>query len=57
MRGIPSFPTTLTLREQGLFVLGFYHERADRIAAAQSRKAARAADADADADAEEPVAD
>lgn len=41
MSGITTFPTTLTLEEQGLFALGFYHQRAyDRaqIAARAARK-------------------
>jgi CRISPR-associated protein Csd1 len=29
---IPSFPLSLTLREQGLFALGYYHQRAQRSA-------------------------
>ncbi|MDI3338969.1 MAG: type I-C CRISPR-associated protein Cas8c/Csd1 [Sphaerobacter sp.] len=29
MRGLPTFPRTLTIDEQGLFVLGYYHQRAD----------------------------
>lgn len=36
MGGISSFPRTLTLEDQGLFALGFYHQRAfDRMQAAQ----------------------
>ena len=41
MAGIQGdFPATLMLREQGLFALGFYHERAASIAAARARRAA-----------------
>jgi CRISPR-associated protein Csd1 len=29
MAGLSTFPTTLTLEEQGLFALGFYHQRQD----------------------------
>lgn len=36
--GLPSFPMTLTLEEQGLFALGFYHQRAaDRKAASDAK--------------------
>jgi len=42
---IGDFPKTLSLREQGLFALGYWHQRAadsrDRIAASEARKAAR----------------
>ena len=44
---LSSFPTTLTLQQQGLFALGFYHQRAhDRaqMVAAAARKRAAAAD-------------
>ena len=35
---IPIFPKTLTLEEQGLFALGYYHQRAhDRAAAGEAR--------------------
>jgi CRISPR-associated protein Csd1 len=40
MQGLPGFPATLTLKEQGLFVLGYYHERAASAAAARARRAA-----------------
>ena len=30
MEQLPSFPRVLTLEEQGLFALGFYHQRADQ---------------------------
>jgi len=45
---LQEFPTTLTLQEQGLFALGFYHQRAaDRRARAErSRSRQGAADAD-----------
>lgn len=43
MSGLKGFPTTLTLEEQGLFALGFYHQRAhDRaqmIANAERKRA------------------
>ena len=29
--GLDEFPTTLSLPKQGLFALGYYHERADRF--------------------------
>ncbi len=32
------FPATLTLRDQGLFALGFYHQKADDLAAARKNK-------------------
>lgn len=47
--GLPSFPRTLTLEEQGLFALGYYHQRAhDRAEAkaASERKKAGATEAD-----------
>jgi len=45
--GMTHFPPTLTLREQGLFSLGFYHQRAeDRRAAQQARERKDAALAD-----------
>ncbi|MGI4788044.1 MAG: type I-C CRISPR-associated protein Cas8c/Csd1 [Janthinobacterium lividum] len=37
--GLKSFPTTLTLQDQGLFALGFYHQRAADRKAAQDAKA------------------
>jgi CRISPR-associated protein Csd1 len=47
------FPTTLSLTDQGLFSLGYYHERAhDR-----AQRAARRADADSPAPDDEPVED
>jgi CRISPR-associated protein Csd1 len=43
MRDLDTFPRTLTLRQQGLFVLGFYHQRAadtqERLARAAARRA------------------
>jgi CRISPR-associated protein Csd1 len=42
--GITAFPTTLTLQEQGLFALGFYHQRAHDRKAAHDRKQAKAAE-------------
>ena len=46
--GLNSFPRTLTLEEQGLFSLGYYHQRAHQRAeaiAASARKKAAAAEA------------
>lgn len=40
MTGLTSFPSTLSLREQALFSLGYYHQRADDRASAASRKQA-----------------
>lgn len=31
MAGMPTFPGTLTLQEQGLFALGYYHQRTERF--------------------------
>jgi CRISPR-associated protein Csd1 len=39
--GLPLFPKVLTLEEQGLFSLGYYHQRAGDRAAAIARKAQR----------------
>jgi len=58
--GMTHFPTTLTLREQGLFSLGFYHQRAaDRKAAqeARERKDAALADLTSPDDGEDDVTD
>ncbi len=48
--GLSRFPRVLTLEEQGLFALGYYHQRAhDRAqakAGAERRRAAQAADSD-----------
>ena len=42
---IPTFPKTLTLEGQGLFSLGYYHQRAhDRAAAAEARARREGAD-------------
>ena len=41
---IGDWPTTLSLKDQALFSLGYYHQRADDRAAAVSRRAARAND-------------
>jgi CRISPR-associated protein Csd1 len=41
---LPSYPLVLTLEEQGLFALGYYHQRAqdraERSAYAEAKKAA-----------------
>lgn len=42
MEGLGAFPATLTLEEQGRFVLGYYHQRAADRAAARARKEHRA---------------
>ena len=47
MSGLPSFPTTLTLEDQGLFALGFYHQRAHDRAQMQAAAARKRADASA----------
>lgn len=39
--GTAGFPKTLTLRDQGLFALGYYHERTANIRAAQAKRAAK----------------
>ena len=39
---LKTFPRTLNLEEQGLFALGFYHQKAHRSAMAAERKARRA---------------
>lgn len=41
MTPLQSFPRTLTLEEQGLFALGFYHQRAADRARAAANKASR----------------
>ncbi|MCC6314061.1 MAG: type I-C CRISPR-associated protein Cas8c/Csd1 [Thermomicrobiales bacterium] len=38
MEGIDLFPRTLTLPEQGMFALGYYHQRADDRRQAQERR-------------------
>lgn len=48
LAGIGEFPHTLSLRQQGAFVLGYYHQRADDIARAMARRAERAAGAEPD---------
>lgn len=52
MPAIKAFPRVLTLREQGMFSLGYYHQRADdrarARAAAERRRAGAASAADAD---------
>ncbi len=46
--GIPSFPKTLTLEQQGLFALGYYHQRAyDRDLMRQAAERRRAGQASA----------
>ena len=42
MQNIPTFPNTLTMQQQGLFALGYYHQRADDRAAAIAAKEAKA---------------
>jgi CRISPR-associated protein Csd1 len=56
--GISEFPRTLTLKEQGIFALGYYHQRAatsrqikERSEAKKAREAAKAAEKAADKDA------
>jgi len=43
MAGIGVFPRTLTLRQQGMFALGYYHQRAADARAVAERTAARKA--------------
>ena len=38
LQGLDSFPRTLTLQDQGLFSLGYYHQRAADRAAARAYK-------------------
>lgn len=52
LEGLPSFPRTLVLVDQGVFALGFYHQRAANYRDILARKAARGATPSAD-----PVAD
>lgn len=47
--GLKEFPPTLTLQQQGLFALGFYHQRGEDRRQARERAAARAANDDAEA--------
>lgn len=42
---LKTFPVILNLEEQGLFALGFYHQKAHRKAAVEERKAKRAEEA------------
>jgi CRISPR-associated protein Csd1 len=37
--GLQSYPMTLTLRQQGMFALGYYHQRAENRRAARERRA------------------
>ncbi|HLZ20631.1 MAG TPA: type I-C CRISPR-associated protein Cas8c/Csd1, partial [Ktedonobacterales bacterium] len=39
--GLETFPYTLSLEKQGLFALGYYHQRASDISAAREKKAAK----------------
>lgn len=43
MAPLPAFPRTLDLKQQGLFALGYYHQRADDRAQARAGKAAKEA--------------
>jgi CRISPR-associated protein Csd1 len=43
LSGLPEFPRTLSLQQQGLFSLGYYHQRAADRAAALARREAREA--------------
>lgn len=47
------FPKTLTLQQQGLFGLGYYHQRASDRAAAKAKAAEKKAQAENDAQADE----
>jgi len=47
MAALPAFPHTLDLKQQGLFALGYYHQRAHDRAQARAAKAAFAKDASA----------
>ena len=51
MSRIGDWPTTLVLRDQALFSLGYYHQRAHDRTEAISRRAARAGGANANDDA------
>ena len=49
--GLPSFPRVLTLREQGMFALGYYHQRAEnRRRASEHATTPNGSDAAADLD-------
>ncbi len=50
MDGLNEFPRTLTMPEQAMFALGFYHQRAADRRAARERKEARDAVRDAEDD-------
>nr|MBF6590887.1 type I-C CRISPR-associated protein Cas8c/Csd1 [Ktedonobacterales bacterium] len=43
LEGLPAFPHTLTLQKQGLFALGFYHQKAADSRAIKARQAEKAA--------------
>ena len=47
--GATGFPKTLTLREQGLFALGYYHQRTERFRRSNPTKDQRPPEAGADA--------
>jgi CRISPR-associated protein Csd1 len=40
---VPQFPSTLTMREQGIFAIGYYHQRAENRASAIAAKLAAGA--------------
>ncbi len=42
MRGLPTFPTTLTLRARGLFALGYYPQKAEHTRARNEYRARKA---------------
>jgi len=46
LAGLRGFPKTLTLEHQGLFALGYYHQRAADRRAAAARREAKARDAE-----------
>ena len=47
LKGLPAFPKTLALKEQALFSLGYYHQRAaDRAAAKAAKENKNLANAD-----------
>ena len=56
--GLSGFPRVLTLEQQGLFALGYYHQRAaDRAQAREAAARHRAAGQPAEADATEEITD
>jgi CRISPR-associated protein Csd1 len=56
--GLSGFPRVLTLQEQGLFALGYYHQRAaDRAQAHEAAARRRAAGQPVEADATEEITD